>query len=69
MEVGESTSGATDILNSPAFLKRKLEVLKSDVAAIGDELTAAKELLKAGKDEYGPQLDDLQSEVRTIIEI
>lgn len=69
VEVGESTAGATDILNSPAFLQRKLEVLKSDVAAVGEDLAAAKDLLKAGKEEYGSQLDDLQNEVRRIIQI
>jgi hypothetical protein len=69
LEVGESTAGATDILNSPAFLQRKLDVLKSDVAAVAEDLATAKDLLKAGKDEYGPQLDDLQSEVCTMIKI
>jgi len=53
----------TDILNSPAFLKRKLEVLKSDVAKVDNDLEQIKEQVAAGKAEWGPQLDDLQVEV------
>ena len=58
-----TTSSGTDILNSPAFLKRKVDVLKSDIAKIDEEIEAAKQLLEAGKAEWGPQLDDLQREV------
>lgn len=53
----------TDILNSPAFLKRKLEVLKSDIANADSEIEALKEQVEAGKAEWGGQLDDLQVEV------
>lgn len=52
-----------DILNSPAFLKRKLEVLKSDLAAAEKNVEATKERLEAGKAEWGAQLEELQKEV------
>jgi hypothetical protein len=53
----------TDILNSPAFLKRKMDVLKSDIAAIDKEIEEARERADAGKAEWGPQLEDLKREV------
>lgn len=63
-EEAEAASNAdTDILSSPAFLKRKIEVLKSDVAATENEIEEARERAEAGKAEWGPQLDDLRKEV------
>ena len=59
----ENTDAATDILNSPAFLTRKLEVLKSDIDKIEEEISEAKEVVEAGRAEWGDQLDKLQSEV------
>ena len=53
----------TDILSSPAFLKRKIDVLKSDIAAIDKEIEEARERAEAGKAEWGPQLEDLKREV------
>lgn len=53
----------TDILNSPAFLKRKLEVLKSDIAQADADVEALKVQVEEGKAEWGQQLDDLQLEV------
>jgi len=61
---GELTAGSkTDILSSPAFLKRKLEVLKNDLAAAEQDLEEAKQRLEEGKKEWGQQLDALQEEV------
>mmetsp|Transcript_55825 Transcript_55825/g.167309 ORF Transcript_55825/g.167309 Transcript_55825/m.167309 type:complete len:135 (+) Transcript_55825:135-539(+) len=57
---------ATDILNSPAFLRRKVDVLKSDVEAVEAEITEANKALEANKVEWGPKLDDLQREVRGV---
>lgn len=57
------TDAATDILNSPAFLKRKLDVLKSEIAKIDEEIAAAKQRLEEGKAEWAGQLDELQKEV------
>lgn len=62
-ESSSSSSKSSDILNSPAFLKRKLDVLKSDIAKADDDLEAAKQRLEAGKAEWGDQLDELQKEV------
>lgn len=56
-------SSSTDILNSPAFLKRKVDVLKSDIAKVEEDIAAAKQRLEEGKAEWGGQLDDLQKEV------
>ena len=55
-----------DILNSPAFLKRKLEVLKSDIEKTEADLEAALERAEVAKEEWGPQLEDLQREVRNV---
>lgn len=57
---------AMDILNSPEFLKRKLDVLKTDSAKAADDVAAAKERFEAGKAEWGPQMDDLQKEYQNI---
>lgn len=53
---------ATDILNSPAFLRRKIDVLKSDVEKVEVEIEEANKVLEANKLEWGPKLDDLQRE-------
>ena len=63
-EDAKAVSSADDILNSPAFLTRKLEVLKSDSQKIDEEYKAAKAALEEGKAEWGKQLDDLEMEVR-----
>lgn len=57
---------ATDILNSPDFLKRKLEVIKSDIAKAEEDLQEAQQRLEAGKAEWGSQIDDLQKEYQNI---
>jgi molecular chaperone GrpE len=62
----KSTSGAADILNSPAFLKRKLEVLQKDKDAVETALEDAKKRLEEGKAEWGTQLEDLQKEYKNI---
>lgn len=62
----KKTSATTDILNSPEFLKRKLEVIKSDIAKAEAELEEAKQRLEEGKKEWGSQLDDLQKEYQNI---
>jgi hypothetical protein len=61
-EAADSAAG-TDILNSPAFLKRKVDVLKSDIENAEQDIVAAQELAEAGKAEWGPQLEALQLEV------
>lgn len=65
-DAGESAGGADDILNSPAFLKRKLEVLESDIATAEEDLAAATERKEVAKEEWGPQLDALQREYTNI---
>lgn len=62
----EKKDASTDILNSPAFLKRKLEVLQSDLKKAEEDLEAAKKRLEEGKAEWGPQLDELQKEYQNI---
>lgn len=52
-----------DILNSSAFLKRKVEVLKSDIEKVNDKISEANKVYEANKAEWGPQLDDLRKEV------
>uniref|UniRef100_A0A7S4AM71 GrpE protein homolog n=1 Tax=Pseudo-nitzschia australis TaxID=44445 RepID=A0A7S4AM71_9STRA len=55
-----------DILSSPAFLKRKLEVLESDIATTEEELVAATERKEIAKEEWGPQIEALQREYTNI---
>lgn len=55
----ESTS---DILNSPDFLRRKVEVLESDIANVQANIDEANAALETGKAEWGPKLDGLQKE-------
>lgn len=59
---GDDSSG-TDILNSPAFLQRKLDVLKSDIAKVEEDIAAAKVAVEEGKEEWGQQFDGLEAEV------
>ena len=58
-----AVTGATDILSSPAFLKRKLEVLETDITNSEEELAKAMERLEVAKEEWGPQFDNLSREV------
>eukprot|EP00804_Cyclotella_cryptica_P004954 CCRYP_014083-RD/>CCRYP_014083-RD protein AED:0.38 eAED:0.38 QI:0/-1/0/1/-1/1/1/0/125 len=41
-----------DILNSPAFLQRKVEVLRSDVAALDKSIEEANAVYAANKEEW-----------------
>mmetsp|Transcript_19386 Transcript_19386/g.35222 ORF Transcript_19386/g.35222 Transcript_19386/m.35222 type:complete len:241 (-) Transcript_19386:305-1027(-) len=61
-ELKLTDESSSDILNSPAFLKRKLEVLNSDLAALEGEMGATSTILQENKAEWGPQLDALQNE-------
>lgn len=63
---GDASADSNDILNSPAFLKRKLEVLESDIATAEEDLAAATERKEVAKEEWGPQLEALQREYTNI---
>ena len=58
----------TDILNSPAFLKRKVEVLESDIAALEKEIEEANAVYLAGKEEWGPKFDMINKESQAMQE-
>lgn len=62
----DNSSASNDILNSPPFLKRKLEVLRTDVLKADADIEAAKERLEAGKAEWGAQIEDLEKEYKNI---
>lgn len=62
----ETPAAADDILNSPAFLKRKVDVLKSDIAAAEESMKSAKERLEAGKAEWGSSIAVLQKEYQNM---
>jgi hypothetical protein len=68
-EAAPAPNAETDILSSPAFLKRKLEVLKSDIEATIKETEEAQALAEAGKAEWGSQLDALRLEVSNLLYI
>ncbi|VEU44922.1 unnamed protein product [Pseudo-nitzschia multistriata] len=63
---GEDAPAADDILSSPAFLKRKVEVLESDIAKTEEDLVAATERKEIAKEEWGPQLEALEREYTNI---
>ncbi|CAJ1969320.1 unnamed protein product [Cylindrotheca closterium] len=67
-QASDNSAGGTDILNSPEFLKRKLDVIKSDIAQAEADIAVAKEQVEAGKAEWGPQLEDLEREYKNIQE-
>jgi hypothetical protein len=61
-----SSDAGSDILSSPVFLKKKLDVIKSDLAKVDEKMAAEKTRLEEGKAEWGQQLDDLKKEVRYV---
>jgi molecular chaperone GrpE len=67
-EKGAATKAAAadDILNSPAFLKRKLDVLKSDIDKTEQDIADAKQRYDEGKAEWGDQFDELAREYQQI---
>lgn len=67
-EAPPKVSNDSDILNSPAFLKRKLEVLQSDIEKADERIKAAKDALESGKAEWGDQIAELQLEQNNIQE-
>lgn len=59
----DSSSDATgDILSSPAFLKRKLEVIKADIAKSEEGIKTSQAALEAGREEWGSKFADLSKE-------
>lgn len=62
-------ASSSDILNSPAFLKRKIDVLMSDIAAVDEKLSEANARYEANKAEWGPQLESLRKEVSSCVSI
>jgi len=56
---------ASDILSSPTFLKRKVEVLQSDIAALEKEIEEANAVVAKGKEEWLAKFDMLTKEVWT----
>jgi hypothetical protein len=59
----DAAGDISDILNSPAFLNRKVEVLQSDIAALEKELEEATAVASAAKEEWGAKFDMLNKEV------
>ena len=56
----------SDILSSPTFLKRKVEVLQSDIAALEKEIEEATAVAAKGKEEWAAKFDMLTKEVRNV---
>jgi molecular chaperone GrpE len=55
-----------DILSSPVFLRRKLEVVQKELEATEAELEEARGRLGQAKEEWQPQLDELEREYARI---
>lgn len=62
-----AADAGNDILNSPAFLKRKLEVLTADVAELEDRVSGMNAIYEENKVEWGPQMDKLRTEVNIVM--
>jgi molecular chaperone GrpE len=56
----------TDILSSPVFLRRKLEVVQKELEVTNAELEEARGRLESAKEEWQPQLDELEKEYARI---
>lgn len=63
---GDAAAATNDILNSPEFLKRKLEVLKSDMVKVGESIETAEKALEEGKVEWGDKFADLGRERKNL---
>ena len=59
----EGDANKDDILNSPAFLKRKLDVLKEDIEKCDAQTSKAKELLEENRVEMGEKIEKIKVEV------
>jgi len=55
-----------DILNSPAFLKRKLDVIKSDIEKTDEAIETAKAQLEENKAEWEQKIKSLELEFTAI---
>ena len=62
-EAPAAVPSSDDILNSPAFLKRKVDVMKSDIEAAEEKIAAANAVYEENKAEYGDQIENLRKEV------
>mmetsp|Transcript_3278 Transcript_3278/g.6676 ORF Transcript_3278/g.6676 Transcript_3278/m.6676 type:complete len:255 (+) Transcript_3278:11-775(+) len=58
----EDGDGADDILNSPVFLKKKIDVLKKDCEEAEQDIKIAEAELRAAEEEWGEQMTRLKSE-------
>mmetsp|Transcript_39327 Transcript_39327/g.57859 ORF Transcript_39327/g.57859 Transcript_39327/m.57859 type:complete len:245 (+) Transcript_39327:131-865(+) len=56
------TESGSDILNSPGFLKRKVEVLQGDIEAMDEKIAQAKAGIETGKAEWGEKFAALEKE-------
>ncbi|CAB9500470.1 Protein GrpE [Seminavis robusta] len=64
----DNDNSTSDILSSPAFLKRKIDVLKSDIEEAEGQIAELTAAVEEGKGEWGEQLDKLRSEYSNIQE-
>ncbi|GMH54533.1 hypothetical protein TrLO_g9324 [Triparma laevis f. longispina] len=58
----ESGEGVGDILNSPAFLRKKIEVLKTDLESSETAITSSETELAAAQEEWGDQMSRMKKE-------
>ena len=55
-------AGEGDILNSPAFLKKKVDVLKGEIKSADEDIEVAEGELRAAEEEWGDQMRRLKGE-------
>jgi len=64
----KSDSKENDILNSPAFLKRKLEVIQSDISKVEAQIMNANTAIEEGKEIWGDKFAQLSQERKILQE-
>eukprot|EP00816_Leptocylindrus_hargravesii_P001491 CAMPEP_0196821350 /NCGR_PEP_ID=MMETSP1362-20130617/78904_1 /TAXON_ID=163516 /ORGANISM="Leptocylindrus danicus, Strain CCMP1856" /LENGTH=229 /DNA_ID=CAMNT_0042200509 /DNA_START=33 /DNA_END=722 /DNA_ORIENTATION=+ len=64
----EGGADKDDILNSPIFLQRKLDVLKEDIEKCDGQAAKAKELLEENRAEMGEKIEKIKAEFNNMRE-
>jgi len=67
-EEDKAAVAADNILNSPAFLKRKIDVLKSDITKAEEKIEGVKKTLDVNKEEWETDFQRIDKEVKIMQE-
>lgn len=65
-ENSSTVTASGDIMDSPAFLSRKVEILKSDIMELDLKLNETEKIYEKCKSEWGPRINGIEKEYNTI---